>query len=731
MSSSAPAANVVMTPVALAVRTAIVIFGVALPGLPALAQTAPAPQASADAAAVQSVTVTARKREERGQDVPQSLSVFSGETLEATGVTQLEDLQYLTPGLKVSNGLGSSTVSIRGVSNNASQRGGGPSTAVHFDGVYVPRPVLAAGEVFDLNRVEVLKGPEGTLYGRNATAGVINYLTRDPGPGARFDGFIGAGTNGLIRAQAGLNVGLGDGNGLRISMARARDDGYTENIGSGGGRLDARDFSAVRLKGVFRVSRDTQIKLTVQGVQDDGTQGLAASHNPATKNALVVQLGAPQRLSPRQISLDTAPDSAKRGTLVSFTVDSSLGGAIDFKSITGYVDFTSRTAVDADGTGGFIENSASRDRSRFMSQEFQLSGRVADIAWTSGIYFSREKTSGTQSIVDSSDYPFDVTPIPFFNLDYDGTSRSSAIFGEATWAMTPQTSLLLGARYSNESLSGSSKGSVINFSTFRLDPFSGANSVDSSRFTPKLLVQHKLGPQGMVYASVTSGFKSGGINYNPPVVTYKPEKIVSYELGTKQQFLGGTMEVDAAAFYYDYTDLQLRTVVGNQSPISNVAKASVQGLEFSLIGRPTRDLSLDLAVAYVDSELKSYVSPATKTDLSGMPLPLTPRTSATAGAEWRTALAGGRLSLRAEVNHQTEVIFPALQNPTFERQGPVTLVNASARYTMADQKTYVALIGRNLTDKTYLNARNYSRGFGDFEVYGAPRTLELRAGTKF
>lgn len=694
----------------------------------AWAQAAPAAEAAETS---QTITVTARKREERGQDVPQSLNVFSGAALEASGVTQLDELQFRTPGLKVTAALGS-FISIRGVSNNASPRGGSASTAVHLDGVYLPRPEMALNEVFDLNRIEVLKGPEGTLYGRNATAGVINYLSRDPGRGTGFDGFVGGGSFGLLRAQAGGNVALGEGMALRISGVHSKDDGYTKNIGSGGGEVDARDFSAVRLKGLFTLTRDVQLRLTVQASDDAGTLGLGASHNPETTNAYVFRSGAPLRESPRRIRLDTAPDVSKRGTLVSATTDAALGGGLSLKSITGLVNYTSRSAADADGVGGFIENSAALNRSRFLSQELQLSGSAGRaFSWTSGLYVSQEKTSGNQQIVDSESYPADLTPLPLFGINFNSTARNAALFGEGTWQFNDKLSLLVGARYSRERQQGVSDGFVLDFSTFRPQPFGGDRSITSSRFTPKALVQYKFDRNTMAYASVTTGFKSGGINFNAPVVTYKPEKITSYEVGTKLVRGGGALELDVAAFYYDYSDLQLRTVVGNQTPISNVAKSTIQGLEFTLVARPLRDLSFDLNAAYVDSELKNYISPATRTDLSGAPLPMTPKASATAGAEYRFSVAGGSLSLRGEVNHQSTVIFPAFQNTAIERQEGVTLVNANLRYTFAGGGTYLALIGRNLTDKTYMSNRNFARGFYDLQTFAAPRTVELRLGTRF
>lgn len=708
------------------------------PALAAWAQSANPPAAPAPASAneetvLQSVTVTARKREERGQDVPQSLSVISGAALENSGVTQLEELQFRIPGLKVVNSVGLSNLAIRGVSNNSSERGGAPSSAVHLDGVYLPRPVLALSEVFDLDRVEVLKGPEGTLYGRNATAGVVNYLTRDPRAGATFDGFMGAGSFGLKRAQAGFNVQLGEGQGLRVSAVRTKDDGYTKNIG-GGGDVDSRDFSAVRIKGVFNLAPAVQLKLMVQGVDDGGNQGYGASHNPATTNAFVFQSGAPQRESERRIRLDTPMDVSKRGNIVSAALTADLGNDLEFKSITGYVGYRGRSAIDADGVGGFIENASGSDRSSFVSQEFQLSGRLGRrLSWTSGLYFSRERTSGDNLVEDSNFYPVDLTPFTFFQVDYTSTARNVAAFGEVTWQFAEKTSLLVGARQTRERQKGSASGGLINFGTFQLDPFSGTVDINASRFTPKVLLQHRLDKDSMVYASATTGFKSGGFNPQPPVASYRPEKIKAYEIGSKMIAAGGRVELDAAIFYYDYTDLQLRTVntANNQIAISNAAKAAIKGAEFTLVARPSRDLTLDLNAAYVDSALKNYISPTTMTDMSGSPMPMAPKVSATAGAEYRMGLGGGRLTMRAEVNHQSTVIFPAFIDTTKERQGPVTLVNANLRYSFAGDKIYVSLIGRNLGDKLYLSNRVYYSGFYDLQGYAPPRTMEVRVGTRF
>jgi iron complex outermembrane receptor protein len=369
-----------------------------------------------------------------------------------------------------------------------------------------------------------------------------------------------------------------------------------------------------------------------------------------------------------------------------------------------------------------------------VSQEFQLSGRLGrNLSWTSGLYFSRERTSGSVLTEDSTFYPVDLTPFTFIQVDYRSTARNVAAFGEVTWQFAEKTALLVGGRQTRERQKGSASGGLINFATFQLDPFSGTTDISASRFTPKLLLQHRLDKDSMVYASATTGFKSGGFNPSPPVASYQPEKIKAYEIGSKMSAAGGRVEVDTALFYYDYTDLQLATVntANNQVSISNAAKAAITGAELTVVARPSRALTLDLSAAYVDSKLKNYVSPYTMTDMSGSPMPMAPKVSATAGAELRLGLGGGTLTMRAEVNHQSTVIFPSLIDTAKEREGPVTLVNANLRYGFAGGRTYVSLIGRNLADKLYQSNRVYYTGFYDLQSFAPPRTIEVRLGTRF
>lgn len=673
------------------------------------------------------IIVTARKREERAIDVPASINVFSGDTLAATGVTSLVDLQFQTPGLKIAQGGGGTRVSLRGVGTNISS--GSPSVAVHIDGIYIPRPRFALTEMFDIGRVEVLKGPEGTLYGRNATGGAINIVTEGPGPELAADGYVGYGSRDLLTAQAGVSVPFDDRGGIRISAAFANDDGYTKNLNASGGEIDDRNYRAIRVKGDYDLSETLSASFTAQYVDDEGTVSFGNSNNP--DSPVYASLPPEQRESARRINVDTPPESDQEGLLLSGTLSFDLGG-VTLKSLTGYIDYKSTARVDVDGSGGFIAYSDTDSRSKFFSQEFQLSGGNADsVSWTTGLYYSKEKNRSS-AVETDADYP-DPTGFVYTDQTQVFKSRSAAIFGEATIALGTRSSVLVGARYTEEKQTGESAFAA---PLFFPDPILRSSSVKDDAFTPKIVFEHRPYDGGKIYASITRGFKSGGASLSTTANTYKPEKIWAYEVGTKNRIAGGLAEISFAGFYYDYTDLQLRTVLftdtGIISRITNAAKAEIYGAELSAAVHPAEGLTFDFNGAWIESELKNFVSPVTQTQLDGLPMPLTPKWSFTAGAQYSTPIgSAGKLTARGEVSYQSSVIFPQFTDLARERQGGYTLLNANLRYDLPGENIYVALIGRNLTNKHYLTQRFFFAGFADTEFYGTPRTIEARVGFKF
>lgn len=698
-------------------------LGLAGPGT-AAAQSRPAVDAGVQA--VDEVVVTARRREELAYEVPASLDVFSGQALAASGVNTLVDLQYRTPGLKIATGGGGSRISLRGVGTNISS--GSPSIATHLDGVYVPSSRFALGEVFDSARIEVLKGPQGTLYGRNATGGAINIVSQAPGRSFGADGWVGYGSDNLVTAQGGVSIPLADRGGLRLSGAYANDDGYTSNVHTAGGDIDNRDYAGGRLRLNYDLTDALTVDVTAQYSVDRGTVGFGGSNNPESQ---VYASLPPQREDPRRINVDTPPRSKQEGLLLSGVLTYDFGD-VTLRSITGYVDFKTRSVIDVDGSGGLIAFSDTLFDSELFSQEFQLSGGESEgVNWTVGLYYSSEDSSTVASETDA-DYP-DPTPYLFSNQVTEIENRSFAVYGELTWPLSERLSVVAGARYTKEEQSGTS---VLDVPLFFPDPFVTEASVENDGFAPKLLVKYELGEAAQLYASVTRGFKNGGVNLSTSAETFDPENIWAYEAGAKAQLADGLGELSFAAFYYDYSDLQLRSVIftdtGFVTEINNASKAVVQGLEASGVIRPTAWLSLDLSGAFMDSELEDFILPGTTTVAKGLPLPLTPEWSGALGIELSTEVGdASRLTARAEVTYQSSVNFPNFTDLERERQKGYALVNANIRYDLPGDRISLSLIGRNLTDELYLTQRFFYSGFADVEFYGAPRSVEARIGLKF
>ena len=336
---------------------------------------------------IEIIVVTARKREELAIDVPASINVVQGEEIQASGMLGVDDLQYRTPGLVFSREAGATRVSLRGVGTNLAGTGASPSVAVHIDGVYVPRTAVALGELFDIERFEVLKGPEGTLYGRNATGGAINLLSRDPGDTSGVEGYIGYGNYDLLTAQLATDIIASDRGGLRISGLYANDEGYTDNVNAVGGEIDARDYLGLRVRGRYEFTDTTYGALTVQYVNNEGTVSFGGTNNPDTPNFAGV---GPQRTGPRDINVDTPPANDQEAMVISGEFGAKVGN-VEIRSITGYVDFDQQSKQDVDAAGAFIAFNDVTIDSEFFSQEFQLSSTVSDkLFLTGGLYFSKK-----------------------------------------------------------------------------------------------------------------------------------------------------------------------------------------------------------------------------------------------------------------------------------------------------------------------------------------------------
>lgn len=685
------------------------------------------------------IIVTARRRSETAQAVPATIQVFDANKLAQAGIVNTRDLQRSTPALTVAPAFRETFVALRGISNNVRSLGSDPSVAVNFNGIYLPRTTMLLTEMYDPGRVEVLKGPQGDLYGRNATGGAINILSQEPKSGFEAEAFAGAGSFGLKRAHGAVNVG-NDTIALRVAGAISKDHGYTKNL-TNNNDMDSLDFKSFRA--TLKLTPADGISATAfwhRGI-DKTNIGYTLSADP-TFGLVASQFGyiglagpSNLRVSPRTVRIDQPLEVDRKGDIVGLTASADLG-AVTLKSITGYTRYHNRDSYDSDGTSAAIEYQASRQFYRSFSQELQLirsNGKVLDFVL--GAYYYRDR--GTEF----SDNPFNdnigtANPAVAYTsstTDARVKGKSTAVYGQATAHLLSNVDIVIGGRYTRDEKTGFS---------IRRGRVNVDQSVKFNKFTPSGQVVWKIDPDFMVYGTVSAGFKSGGLNFsdNSGTPAFRPENVTAYEVGLKSRPFGPGSILNFSGFYYDYRDIQLRTSFFTGSPpvariaVTNASSAKVWGIELNGENRIAGPLSVDVNLAYLNTSVSGYTSPTNGSVLDGRPLPMSPKWSGNLGLKLEVPVADlGTLRLRGEYAFRTKIIFPFsydadINTITDDYSG---VINATARFTLDGGQIYFELIGRNLNNDLSRTFRANFPPFVRYDGYAPPRTIEGRVGFKF
>ena len=366
----------------------------------------------------------------------------------------------------------------------------------------------------------------------------------------------------------------------------------------------------------------------------------------------------------------------------------------------------------------------STTRSKSFSQEFQVYNKTpGKLEYTLGLYYHDD---------DASQFIDWLAPGPFARADTSNRGKARAVFGQVTYNLSDQLAVLVGARYNHETKNGTQRNLLANTS---------ANvSAEFDSFTPQGQIQFRPSSNVLAYIGVTKGFKSGGFNLlaaGPPTI-YKPETIVAYEAGLKTSFDDGRVVINLAAFHYDYTNLQLRTLVftgtggGAFATTNNAEGAKIDGAELTANFRLVPGFTVDLSGTYLNARFGKYISPSNNLNLSGTRLPLSPKFSGTIGATYDGDISGGtRLRARVEYVYRSSIIFPLTLDAPQNFDDESGLVNASARLTLPGKKVYFEVLGRNLGDSLYRVQRADVFFSGVYDSFGAPRTFEARVGFNF
>ena len=703
----------------------------------------------ADNAGIGDIVVTAQRRAESAQSVPISLQSFSSDALEQRAVKSTEDLTSVIGGLIVQPSGARPTPFLRGVGTNSTSTT--PAVLTFVDGVY--RPFGQSTDLDNVERIEVLKGPQGTLFGRNATGGVIQIVTKPPSetPGGRFE--VGYGNYETVNTSAYLTGGLGTGVAMDVSVHYSnQNEGFGINVFNGDELYRTRKITA---RSRLRAELSDVTNVTLAGDYMKINQNLGGAIVPAAGYDYLFVDGALRRLGdsyfPRKYSMNggtTTPFANAEEWAASLTIESQLGG-VSVRSITAYIRGMEDILIDSDiGPADSVELIVRRDPRTSFTQEFLLSGGSAPFEWVAGAFYYR----GTASISPFAFYGigaealFGLLPGRRIEVFANDLTESIAGFAQGTYEIAPGTKLTLGGRYTVEKRQIS--GTVFRNGA-ELTERAGTLSSKIKEPTWRVALDHKFNDDVMIYGSISRGFNSGFFNQsstagfastaaNPKV---DPEFLTAYEIGTKTDLLDGHLRVNASAFKYDYKGLQQQVLEFGSTKTINAGSAEIEGIELEVIARPVPPLTLSVSGTYLDAKYKSYAlapnvvrrpngSIATEgsRDAAGRTMANTPELSYTTSATHVLPTSAGTLTTSANVNYRGKTFV----DPQNRFKLPTRyVVNVTERWTSPDDTLFLTLWVKNLFDKHYDYAATVLSPAGIVGGPAAPRTYGISAGYKF
>ncbi len=661
---------------------------------------------------LEEIIVTAEKREASIQDTALAITAVSGDMLENGGLDEIEDLSLDVPSLVFSRAGGEAQLYIRGVGTNLFGIGQDSSVAVHQDGVYQGRAQMGLNQFLDVERVEVLRGPQGTLYGRNATAGVINVIHREPGEEA--EGYVNLKIGNFNRydAEAAYGGPIGDNAGFRLAVRYGSDGGFTEDLDpTGGDEVDGGETSALRATVKFALSDTISVKLVGDWTDFDGDNRTIRPRGNLHRSAAEGAMPLPDFDQTRN-----EVDSFQQWTISGITgvVTADLGTGLTLTSITGYRQFEDSFRFNTDGTEIFVTQTHFERETDQFSEEIRLACDCPDYEWIAGLYYFTE-----DKVED-----FGLPGINFggaFNIFATNKTDAWAGFGELTWHLSDRLDGIVGARYSNEEkddwnlrgLTGGNFDGLFGASDPRAFSFSFPPRMtvdDWNAFTPKFGLKYDYSDNIMVYTTLTRGFKSGGTNSLSGDAAFDPEHLWSFEVGGKSTLGDGRAIVNAAAFLYDYTDLQVSTFSEGTVVVTNAAEATVAGLELDVSAVLSDEFTWTSSVMALKAEYDEFLSrygfidtPAGRQpnvlDLSGNNMVNAPELSLTSTLNYNADIGPGEFSAMAQVAYRSTV-YHSQFNEVEVGQGSIMLANIRAGIRFLNG-VEAAVVVRNLLDREY------------------------------
>ena len=658
---------------------------------------------------LEEVVVTATKREQKLIDVPISISVLGNEAIKERRIQDITDLSYVVPNLTITKQAGGvQRISLRGIGNF---EGSSALVGIYLDETPLSlHPYIQAGmQAIDLERVEVLKGPQGTLYGQGSSGGTIRFITNNPS----FEGYYGeigvsayatenGGDSQEFTAIANLPL-VADTFALRVAATYKDIGGWIDHPDVNRDDANDTELSNVRIKGLWQVSDNFSVQMTASHSKDDAGAQSETNLGPATDSTY--RTVARNGLDP------ASTEVSHEAEIYNLTLNYDLGFATVTSSTSDIRIFNNTDSLsynilqDVDLNEGWINLDDANELEGF-SQELRLSNADTDrLDWTVGLYYT--DTDSHHSIAGIGIYSDGVGGEIFSNFAETETSETTAFFGNISYAFSDELTLSIGTRYFEDER------------TFQVPLFGQFENKTFDNLSSRVSLAYAFDEETNVYFSVAEGFRSGGFNFFSSS-TYEPETVTTYELGVKARAINGRVTIEGALYHSEYTDYQSATLDGGVTNILNPGEAEIQGFEFSTVASITEGFSVGLSGNYTDTEF-TKVSLDVPIYVNGDAIPNIPQYSYSVDTRfdfnWSSDVSG---SAFLEYNRQSGAYaINRLSYPNY-KSSPIGQLNAqvSANWTSFN----ASLFARNLTNDLrgtrasppgqLLDAQNRPRTFG-------------------
>lgn len=701
---------------------------------------------STASAAIEEVIVTAQKRDENIQTVPLAISAITDDAVLSSGVNTTADIPMAVPGITVTTQSTAVMFYIRGIGTVGGQAGQESAIASFVDGVYQPSLTGAMLTLNNIERIEVLKGPQGTIYGRNATGGAINVITKTPSYTPHFKAEVGYGNLDTSSANIYATSGLFDHVAGDIALAYAHQgEGFGKDVTTGKDVNKQDKDVASRVKLLIEPSDATRIVLSGDYSESHGSMGMSFRAIPSTVQILTGRKGFPYGYYDTEGNVQ--PYMQIRNSGGSAHIEQELGFA-QLVSITAYRKLDNFQDGDLDtNPQPFVEFPLSEKNSQF-TQEFQLNGDTGNVSWISGLYYL-----GANSKYD----PYNLFGLGIsqlyghygFSQKTSQDTESLAAYGQATFEVADFTNLTLGARYTHDKRELSSEGYFYSQAGSATAMPAVKDDATFNKPTWRIALDHQFTGDVMGYVSYSRGFKSGVYNLTSPYdPVVKPETLDAYEIGIKSQLFDHRLQLNASTFYYNYNDIQLTTIQGASQILVNAAKAKVYGIDVDFNGAITDTLSLRGGVEALHGRYDSFpnapvvnahtsfpydnasVNCATNPDgcdAGGNKMINTPDFTANLALDERVPVSFGELNANISYAYNSGFYFNADNRVKQDAYG---LVNAQLGWTSPKEMYSVRVWARNLFDKQYLQFVSEAPT-GDLGSPGMGRTYGVTVGVNY